>query len=196
MKRINKIFTFFRKRIVLWALILGFVGTFVTLMDNFGLVTRIIDKMPPWSNISEGIKALDEMVYKGNRRQSILNEEQSGFKEILKIIQANRPELIKKPVLALGQDQPTGSISISSFGPTEGPDWRVIPDSRSIVIVLGQSPDENIFIERTLLDEWIKRFREQYYLFYGMSLISVGFILGIVDYLFPFKTLQEQKTTQ
>ena len=86
-------------RIINWLLfiaaVLGFIGTFVIVMDKFGPIHRKIDQFQKWENISVALDDLDtfDTEDKEGNKLGMVEVGKQGFSELIDIILSNRPDL-------------------------------------------------------------------------------------------------------
>ena len=94
------------------AAVLGFVGTFVIVMDKFETIHRNIDRFQKWQNISIALKDLNtfDTVVKGEEKVGMVEFGKQGFSELVDIIHSNRPDMMNKEIVAIAKNQPMSLV--------------------------------------------------------------------------------------
>lgn len=150
--------------------LLGFLGTFVIVMDNFGPINYVIDQCPKWQNISIALKDLDtfDTEVKDKTKLGMIENDKDGFSEILDIILQNRPDLINEKIVAVAKNQPMALGGIP---------FKIIH-----VVCAGNNQAISLTTEY-ILYEWVRDYREKYFLNIGIKLIALGFLMGILGHI-------------
>jgi hypothetical protein len=153
------------------AAILMFIGTLVIVMDKFGPVHRIIDQFPKWRNISAAMIDLDtfDTKAKNGTKIGIIQYGSQGFWKLIEIIRYNRPDLKDEEIVSVAKNQP---IIVG------GTPFKIVHLAFKSNPKKGHSlTTEYIFYE------WIKSYRERYFLKRGLFLIGLGFLLGVFGHI-------------
>jgi hypothetical protein len=152
------------------AAVLGFVGTFVIVMDKFGPIHRKIDQIQKWQNISTAIQDLDTFDTRDGSGQKIGMVEigKQGFKELVDIIHSNRPDLINQKIVAVAKNQPM------ELG---GVPFEIVH------VAYANDPQGDSLTTEFIFYEWVRDYREKYFLKIGLLLIALGFLIGVFGHI-------------
>jgi hypothetical protein len=148
------------------AAVLGFVGTFVIVMDKFGPIHRKIDQLQKWENISVALQDMDtfDTENKSGKKIGMVEAGRQGFKELVDIILSNRPDLLGKDIVAIAKNQPM------ALG---GVPFKIVH------VAYANNPKADSLTTEYLFYEWVRDYREKYFLKTGLILIALGFLIGV-----------------
>ena len=148
-----------------WAAVLVFLGTIIIVMDRFGFVHRTVDLCPRWRNIALAVAHLDTFDVKiaGGKQVGMVERDKPGFAELVHIISANRPDLQNRTIVAIWKDQP---IAFDGVG-------------MKIVRVRFENNFQYSLTMDYIFNEWIRDYRDKYFLTTGLSVIAIGFLLNV-----------------
>ena len=152
------------------AAVLGFIGTFVIVMDKFGPIHRKIDQFQKWQDISVALKDLDtfDTKDKDGNKLGIVEVGKQGFSELIDIILSNRPDLRSKEIAAVAKNAPM------SLG---GVPFKIIHVAFANITQAESLTTEYVFYE------WVSNYREKYFLKRGLILIALGFLIGVFGHI-------------
>lgn len=150
--------------------LLGFLGTLLIGIDNFALFQNIANKLPKWRNVNYAITKLNEFNDKLKDGQSVarLYKNDRGFPIIHKIIMRNRPDLSNKKIISIVKNTP------ATLG---GQSFNIVHVQFENNKAAYSLTNEYIF------HEWINEYRKYCFLKYGLFLISIGFLVGIIGHI-------------
>ena len=154
------------------AAVLGFVGTFVIVMDKFGPIHRKIDEFQKWENISIALKDLDtfDTEVKNGKKLGMVEVGKQGFSELVDIILSNRADLRNKDIVAVAKNQP---IALG------GVPFKIVH------LVFANNPQAYSLTTEYVFYEWVRNYREKYFLKIGLLLIAIGFLIGVFGHIKP-----------
>lgn len=148
------------------AAVLGFVGTFVIVMDKFGPIHRKIDHFQKWENISIALKDLDTFDTEGKdgKKLGMVEVGKQGFSELVDIILSNRSDLMNKKIVAVAKNQPViiGGVPL-----------------KIVHVAFANNPKAEPLTTEYVFYEWVNNYREKYFLKKGLLLIALGFLMGV-----------------
>lgn len=152
------------------AALLGFLGTFVIVMDKFEPIHRKINQFQKWENISIALQDLEtfDTQVKDGKKLGIVELGKKGFSELMDIILSNRPDMINKDIVAIAKNQPM------TLG---GVPFKIVH-----VVYENNSQAQSLTTEYVFY-EWVKNYREKYFLKFGLILIGLGFLLGVFGHI-------------
>lgn len=152
------------------AAVLGFVGTFVIVMDKLGPIHRKIDQFQKWENISIALKDLDtfDTEVKNEKKLGMVEFGKQGFSELVDIILSNRPDLMNKSIVAVAKNQPM------ALG---GVPFKIVH------VAFANNPQADSLTTEYVFYEWVKDYREKYFLKRGLLLIALGFLIGVFGHI-------------
>lgn len=152
------------------AAMLGFIGTFVIVMDKFAPIHRKIDQLQKWKNISIALQDLDtfDTENKSGKKIGMVEIGKQGFQELVGIIHSNRPDLVNKNIVAVAKNQPM------SLG---GVPFKIVHVAYANNLQADSLTTEYGFYE------WVKNYREKYFLKIGLILIALGFLIGVFGHI-------------
>ncbi len=159
--------------------IFGFFGTLIATVDRFPATHQYISSCSKWRNIDEAIFNLPNIEHP-DREHLIptLRIGKPGFDDLLYIIKLNRPDLSAENITAIytqgtvgfGQDDNL-KIRILCVGLRK---WSIIDGYKSV--------GKPIAFEVQFID-WVNAYRQRYFLTIGLSVATIGFLLGIFSRL-------------
>ena len=172
MRKIAEVITSYR--IYNWlsfiAAVLGFVGTFVIVMDKFGPIHRKIDQFQKWENISIALKDLDtfDTEVKNGGKLGKVEFGKQGFSELIDVILSKRPDLMNKGIVAVAKNQPMvlGGVPF-----------------KIVHVAFANNPQADSLTTEYGFYEWVRDYREKYFLKIGLLLIALGFLMGVFGHV-------------
>jgi hypothetical protein len=152
------------------AAVLGFVGTFVIVMDKFEPIHRGIDRFQKWQNISIALKDLDafDTEVKDGKKLGMVELGKQGFSELVDIIISNRPDMMNKDIVAVAKNQPM------ALG---GVPFKIVH------VAFANNPQTDSLTTEYVFYEWVRDYREKYFLKMGLLLIGFGFLVGVLGHI-------------
>lgn len=153
-----------------FAAVLGFLGTFVIVMDRFEPIHQRINRFQKWENITIALQDLDtfDTEVKDGKKLGIVELGKQGFSELVDIILSNRPDMMNKGIVAIAKNQPM------ALG---GVPFKIVH-----VAFANNSQAESLTTEYVFY-EWVKDYREKYFLKFGLILIGLGFLIGVFGHI-------------
>jgi hypothetical protein len=150
------------------AALLGFIGTFIIVMDKFGPIHRKISQLNKWKNISIALENLN--TFDTNKDNlGMIESGEEGFMELVDIIYGNRPDLADKKIEAIAKNKP---ITVGG-----------IPFGIIHLVFLNNINKGYPLTTEYIFHEWINNYREKHFLKKGLWLIALGFLLGIFGHI-------------
>ena len=153
-----------------WAAVLAFVGTVIVVMDSFTPIHRMIDRCPKWKNIRLAMADLDtfDTKIRGGKMNGVVERGNPGFTELVHIIVCNRPDFKGKQIVAVVKNQPmiTGGVPL-----------------KIVHVVRENNPQAQPLTTDYICQEWVREYREKYFLKVGLSVIAVGFFLSVIAHI-------------
>lgn len=149
------------------AAILGFIGTFIIVMDRFEPIHRKINRFhQKWENISIALKDLDtfDTEVEDGQKVGMVELGKQGFSELVDIILNNRPDLMNKDIAAIAKNKPI-IIGGTSF--------------KIVHVAFANNPQADSLTTEYVFYEWVRDYREKYFLRIGLILIGIGFLIGV-----------------
>ena len=152
------------------AAVLGFLGTFVIVMDRFEPIHRRIDRFQKWENISIALQDLDtfDTEVKDGKKLGMVELGKQGFSELVDIILSNRPDMMNKGIVAIAKNQPM------ALG---GVPFKIVHIAFENISQAESLTTEYVFYE------WVRDYREKYFLKIGLILIGLGFLIGVFGHI-------------
>lgn len=152
------------------AAVLAFLGTVIIVMDRFGPVHRGVDRFPKWRNIGLAVVDLDTFDTKtgDGKEVGMVEQDKPGFSELVHIILANRPDLQDRTIVAIAKNQPIGVGGVPM----------------KIVHVLFKNSSQGYSLTTDyIFHEWIRDYRDKYFLKVGLSVIALAFLLSVFAHI-------------
>ena len=153
-----------------FAAILGFLGTFIIVMDKFEPIHRRIDKFQKWKNISIALQDLDtfDTKFKSKEKLGAVMFDEQGFSELVDIIISKRSDIKNKNIICIAKNEP---INIA------GVPYKVVH-------ILFENNNHGVSLTTEyIFNEWVRDYREKYFLKIGLILIGLGFLIGILGHI-------------
>jgi hypothetical protein len=152
------------------AAVLAFLGTVIIVMDRFGPVHSCVDRFPKWRNIALAVVDLDTFDTKngGGKEVGMVEQGKPGFCELVHIILANRPDLQDKTIVAIAKNQPIGIGGVPM---------------KIVHVALLNDPQGYSLTTDYIFHEWIRDYRDKYFLKAELSVIALGFLLNVFAHI-------------
>lgn len=149
---------------------LAFVGTIIIVMDSFGPVHRIVDKLPKWKNINLAVADLDtfDTKMKDGKEIGMVERDKPGFTGLVHIIFSNRPDLRDKKIIAVAKNQPIGIGGVAM---------------KIVHLQFENNPQGYSLTTDYIFHEWIRDYRSKYFLKIGLSVIAIAFLLSVIAHI-------------
>jgi len=153
-----------------FAAVLGFIGTFVIVMDNFEFISNRIDKFQKFQNISIALNNLNSLntTIKDGQKVGMIRLGSQGFSELIDIVIINRPAFRNKQIVAIAKNQPLVLADI--------------PFNIVHIFIANETHAVSLTTEY-IFDEWVSNYRDKYFLKFGLSLITIGFLIGVLGHI-------------
>jgi len=152
------------------AAVLAFLGTIIIVMDRFGPIHRTIDQFPMWQNISTALADLDTFDTKtrDGKKVGMVERGKPGFIELVRIISGNRPDLKDKTIVSIVKNQPIGIGGVPM---------------KIVHVAFKNNPDAQSLTTDYIFHEWIRDYRDKYFLKVGLSVIALAFLLSVFTHI-------------
>ena len=154
------------KLLLLISALLAFFGSLIIVMDRFGPIHNLISNLPKWKNIELALIDLDNYDTPTNDGSNVGMVEQGkpGFSDFLNVIYSNKPNLKNRDIIVIAKNQP---ISIGG-----------VPMKIVHVGFRGETQGYSLTTDY-IFNEWIRDYREKYFLKIGLSMIALSFLLSV-----------------
>jgi len=148
-------------------MILCFIGTLVIVIDRFSPVHHFIDNHTKWHHVNLAVEDIQNFDYKTSDGEFVgyVGKSDPGFVELLEIVKNNRQDMKKKEIVGIAMNR------IATFG---GIPYRIVHAK------LKNEPKVLPLTTEYIFYEWIRNFREKYFLKKGITLIAIGFLCGVL----------------
>jgi len=153
------------------AAVLAFLGTIVIVMDRFGPVHRTVDRFPKWRNIATAVADLDtfDTRIRDGKEVGMVEHDKPGFSELVHIIIfVNRPDLRDKTIVAIVKNQPIGVGGVPM---------------KIVHVLFKNNPQGYSLTTDYIFHEWIRDYRDKYFLKTGLSIIAIAFLLSVFAHI-------------
>ncbi len=152
------------------AAVLAFVGTVIIVMDSFTPIHWMIDRCPKWKNIRLAMVDLDtfDTKMKDGKFTGMVKRGEPGFTELVHIIVSIRPDLRGKQIAAVAKNQPIriGGVPL-----------------KIVHVALENSSQAQSLTTDHIFQEWVREYREKYFLKVGLSVIAIAFFLSVIAHI-------------
>ena len=114
--KMGKQYFIIKKFMLVFSVLFGLIGAIIIVGNELPLVTKIQDKTKKWMNVKNAVNTLDSLKYINPERSDVksgfverygyLENKNVGFKELLRIIQYNMPELKDSNIVEIDKSAP------------------------------------------------------------------------------------------
>jgi len=160
--------------VIKWLAVVGSVlalgGTLTMVADHWQPFHGLVDRLSVFGRAQKGWGTLADVRYKdtSGHDYGALSEDEVGFREVLHIIQANRPEYRTKEVSEIICKE----VMRYTLGQTS------VSQSYISLLVAGQTTPD-VISSKEHVEEWISIARLRHILFWGFLFILIGFVLAL-----------------
>ena len=145
---------------------LGFIGAILIAVDRLPPVHRQVDRVQKWRDINHAVTDLSIFDHPtpGGKKVGYVVATDPGFADLTRIIKLNKPEL-KGKIVAIAQNAP------ATFG---GVDFKIVH------VALEGNPQGVPVTTDYIFHEWVAEYREGFFLKWGLTFVTLGFLFGII----------------